>query len=41
LVVSLCREYARITSIGDTALEFEYLRADDVVELFKSLKKAA
>lgn len=35
------REYARITRIDDAALEFEYLRADDVVEHFKALKKAA
>jgi hypothetical protein len=35
------REYARITKIGDSSLEFEYMRADDVVEHFKSLKKTA
>ena len=33
------REYARITKIDDVSLEFEYMRADDVVEHFKALKK--
>lgn len=32
------REYARITSIDDTALEFEYMRASEVSEYFKAKK---
>ena len=33
------REYARITKIDDASLEFEYMRSEDVVEHFKTIKK--
>jgi hypothetical protein len=35
------REYARITKIDDSTLEFEFMRANDVTEYFTELKKAA